>query len=359
MGDERARSRLSRRSPAADGDHARDPGDGGSHSRRVRVEGAPVRLLVRRHPGGSARVPDLRVGESRDDRARAGGRHPRLVLRGGRVLDRGRARRGRGAGRSLAGRARRSTTSRRSSSTACRAVRRLGAEAWDVETSHFAERFQLFVIIALGESIVLIGATTADLDLDAARLTALGTRVRGHGGALVAVLRLRGADRATPARAGAEPHAARPRRLHVPPRGDDRRHHRVGGRRRARDRASDGRAARRRGRGARGRAGDLPARPRALPPADGRHAVVEAAGRRARVRRSGRARLGRAGSRALSPARRRARGRDRRGADRRSAKARTRRAVAARAAGIRAAGAASLLVEGGVVEARTARSWQS
>ena len=57
--------------------------------------------------------------------------------------------------------------------------RRLGAEAWDVETSHFAERFQLFVIIALGESVVLIGATTTDLDLDAARLTALGLAFAG------------------------------------------------------------------------------------------------------------------------------------------------------------------------------------
>ena len=33
--------------------------------------------------------------------------------------------------------------------------------AWNVQTSHFAERFQLFVIIALGESIVLTGATTS------------------------------------------------------------------------------------------------------------------------------------------------------------------------------------------------------
>ena len=47
----------------------------------------------------------------------------------------------------------------------------LGNESWDVEMSHFAERFQLFIIIALGESIVLTGATTADLDLDAARMT--------------------------------------------------------------------------------------------------------------------------------------------------------------------------------------------
>ena len=33
----------------------------------------------------------------------------------------------------------------------------LGDESWDVETSHFAERFQLFIIIALGESIVITG----------------------------------------------------------------------------------------------------------------------------------------------------------------------------------------------------------
>ena len=52
-------------------------------------------------------------------------------------------------------------------------------ETWDVETAHFAERFQLFVIIALGESIVLIGATTSGLDIDAARLTALGLAFAG------------------------------------------------------------------------------------------------------------------------------------------------------------------------------------
>jgi low temperature requirement protein LtrA len=51
---------------------------------------------------------------------------------------------------------------------------RLGPEAWDVETSHFSERFQLFMIIALGESIVVTGATTAQLSLGLARLTAFG-----------------------------------------------------------------------------------------------------------------------------------------------------------------------------------------
>jgi low temperature requirement protein LtrA len=56
---------------------------------------------------------------------------------------------------------------------------RLGGATWDVETAHFAERFQLFMIIALGESIVVTGATTARLDLDAARLTALAVAFVG------------------------------------------------------------------------------------------------------------------------------------------------------------------------------------
>ena len=42
-----------------------------------------------------------------------------------------------------------------------------------METAHFAERFQLFVIIALGESLVVTGATTSDLDLRPARAAAL------------------------------------------------------------------------------------------------------------------------------------------------------------------------------------------
>lgn len=45
--------------------------------------------------------------------------------------------------------------------------------AWDLGTDHFAERFGLFVIIALGESVILTGATAADLDLDGAVLTSL------------------------------------------------------------------------------------------------------------------------------------------------------------------------------------------
>ena len=52
------------------------------------------------------------------------------------------------------------------------ARRRLDHTTWQVETAHFAERFQLFMIIALGESIVITGATTAELDLDTARVAA-------------------------------------------------------------------------------------------------------------------------------------------------------------------------------------------
>jgi low temperature requirement protein LtrA len=40
------------------------------------------------------------------------------------------------------------------------------AGAWDVGASHFAERFQLFVIIALGETIILTGATASSHELD-------------------------------------------------------------------------------------------------------------------------------------------------------------------------------------------------
>jgi low temperature requirement protein LtrA len=55
----------------------------------------------------------------------------------------------------------------------------IGMDAWNVGTSHFAERFQLFVIIALGESIVLTGETASHLDLDAARVGAFAIAFLG------------------------------------------------------------------------------------------------------------------------------------------------------------------------------------
>jgi low temperature requirement protein LtrA len=51
-------------------------------------------------------------------------------------------------------------------------LRRVTPEAWNVSVGHFAERFQLFVIIALGETIVLTGATTSDLELTTTRVLA-------------------------------------------------------------------------------------------------------------------------------------------------------------------------------------------
>jgi low temperature requirement protein LtrA len=48
----------------------------------------------------------------------------------------------------------------------------LAGGTWEIGTGHFAERFGLFVIVALGESIVITGATTAERDLDTATVAA-------------------------------------------------------------------------------------------------------------------------------------------------------------------------------------------
>jgi low temperature requirement protein LtrA len=58
-------------------------------------------------------------------------------------------------------------------------MRRITSDAWTVGTAHFAERFQLFIIIALGESIVITGATTSQLHLDAATLAAFALAFLG------------------------------------------------------------------------------------------------------------------------------------------------------------------------------------
>jgi low temperature requirement protein LtrA len=51
-------------------------------------------------------------------------------------------------------------------------LRTLGEDAWRVSTGHFSERFGLFVIIALGESIVLTGATISEAELTTATVGA-------------------------------------------------------------------------------------------------------------------------------------------------------------------------------------------
>lgn len=45
-------------------------------------------------------------------------------------------------------------------------LKKVGLEAWNLGSGHFTERFQLFTIIALGETIVLTGATTSGLEFD-------------------------------------------------------------------------------------------------------------------------------------------------------------------------------------------------
>jgi low temperature requirement protein LtrA len=53
--------------------------------------------------------------------------------------------------------------------------RHLHPDTWQVETGHFSERFGLFIIIALGESIVITGATTSGLGLDGGVAIAFAT----------------------------------------------------------------------------------------------------------------------------------------------------------------------------------------
>ena len=52
-------------------------------------------------------------------------------------------------------------------------LERMRPEIWNVTSEHFSERFQLFVIIALGESIVITGATAAGLDFKDETVAAL------------------------------------------------------------------------------------------------------------------------------------------------------------------------------------------
>ena len=121
-------------------------------------------------------------------------------------------------------------------------TRRLSHDAWTVQTAHFAERFQLFMIIALGESIVVTGATSPS-STQHGEDRGVRDRLPRDRGALVAVLQLRRAHRRATARARDRPHPSGARRLHVPARGHGRRCDRGRGRRRGRDRAPDRQAA--------------------------------------------------------------------------------------------------------------------
>jgi low temperature requirement protein LtrA len=58
-------------------------------------------------------------------------------------------------------------------------VGRTPTSQWEINGGHFAERFQLFVIIALGEGIVLTGVTASDTGLGGAHVIALGLAFLG------------------------------------------------------------------------------------------------------------------------------------------------------------------------------------
>ena len=75
-----------------------------------------------------------------------------------------------------------------------------GTSGWHVHARHFAERFGLIVIIALGESIVAIGVGAREVEIDA-RGGAGGAAERRHRvRAVVGVLRRRRAGRRAPLR---------------------------------------------------------------------------------------------------------------------------------------------------------------
>ena len=162
---------------------------------------------------------------------------------------------------------------------------------YDIEGGHFTDRCQGFIIIALGESIVVTGATAADAGLTSDGRPLPRPRVPRDRRAVVAVLR-RGRRALAP---GDEhlrgPGPAGARRLHLPARPDRGRDHRRRGRRRPADRRARARAARRRpGDGAR-RPGALPARREPLPAARDRRGQRQAPRRRGDPRAAGADRL--------------------------------------------------------------------
>jgi low temperature requirement protein LtrA len=58
-------------------------------------------------------------------------------------------------------------------------LRRVLSDDWEIDSGHFSERFQLFIIIALGESIVITGATASNLEIDLPRAIAIAVAFIG------------------------------------------------------------------------------------------------------------------------------------------------------------------------------------
>ncbi len=158
--------------PGADRRDAREPADGGRgaarvHQRRDAVRGAYVALQVGRNLFNVAVTErDSEYGPSFRRLLAWSIASAPLWIAGG-IAGRQRARRGldRGAGRW--------TTPRRSLRYWTPGLGSSKFEEWTIEGAHFAERFQLFIIIALGESIVVTGATASDAGADASTVVAL------------------------------------------------------------------------------------------------------------------------------------------------------------------------------------------
>ena len=159
---------------------------------------------------------------------------------------------------------------------------------YDIEGGHFAERCQGFIIIALGESIVVTGATAASAGLGNTVVLALVVAFLETAALWWLYFGEGAAHSRRRHRVERRRRAPRPRRLHLPAPADRRRDHRRRGRRRPADRGPEALAEPcRRDHGAR-RPGALPARREPLPPAHDRLGQPQARRhRRAPVRAHG------------------------------------------------------------------------
>ena len=151
----------------------------------------------------------------------------------GRVLDRGRLCAGRHAPRALGGGARHRVHLAHAFGFWTPGLGASTTSDWDVEGGHLAERCGLFVIIALGESILVTGATFGKLAVDAGDRRRIPPGVRRQRGDVVDLLQHRRRARQPADRGVERSGAGRAARLHLPASAAGRRHHRRGGRRRA------------------------------------------------------------------------------------------------------------------------------
>ncbi len=110
---------------------------------------------------------------------------------------------------------------------------RSSLQDWNVDGGHMAERCALFVIIALGESLLVSGATFATSAWSAPVGRRLCLDLPRRGGDVVALLRQGPGRRPPPHRARRRPGATCTHQLHLPAPADRRRHHPLRGGRRA------------------------------------------------------------------------------------------------------------------------------